>query len=67
MKDLHDLSFVIRIRVEPRESFGEKPIWRGVVIEVTSGERYYFTRLERLVEILRQHLSGLGLMDEEAK
>lgn len=46
---------------------GATPIWRGVVIEVTSGERYYFTQLERLVEILREHLGKLGLADGGSK
>lgn len=63
MKNLRDLSFVIRIRVEPRESGDDTPIWRGVVIEVTSGEQSYFDRLDRLVEILREQLGKMGLVD----
>jgi putative component of toxin-antitoxin plasmid stabilization module len=41
-------AFIIRIWIEPREKKDEKPIWRGVIEHVGSGDRVYFDQLEHI-------------------
>lgn len=54
-------SFIVRIRIEPREVVGAEPIWRGVVEDVATGERRYFQHMSSLVEFLSAYLRRMGI------
>lgn len=56
-----DRTFVIRIRLEPRELTEAPPVWRGELIDVLTNERRCFTRPEELIGDLANRL-GTSLL-----
>lgn len=50
-------TFVIRIWLEPREIEGAKPIWRGIVEHLQSGEHQYFENLDEIPVIFSYFLA----------
>lgn len=51
-----DRTFVIRVRLEPRELSGASPVWRGELIDVLTNERRSYTRAEDLIDDLAGRL-----------
>jgi hypothetical protein len=41
-------TFIARFWLEPRELKGKKPIWRGMIEHVASGQRKYLEDLEEI-------------------
>ena len=59
------LAFIVRIWVEPREIKDAKPIWRGVIEHVGSGEQVYFDQLEQIAIQVMPHIEAMGLKVEK--
>lgn len=57
-------SFVIRIWRERRESKGVKPLWRGVIEHVPSGEQYPVKELDEIIVFIAVYLEEMGVKFE---
>lgn len=49
-------SFFLRIWIEYSENIESAPIWRGCIQVVDTKEKEYFSKLDRIEEILRSFL-----------
>ena len=58
-------TFIARFWLEPREIKGAKPIWRGVVEHVASGQRRYLENLDEIKEFVTAHLQNTGIWSHE--
>jgi hypothetical protein len=58
-------TFIARFWLEPREIKGAKPIWRGVVEHVASGQRRYLEDLDEVKAFIAVHLKGTGVWPHE--
>jgi hypothetical protein len=47
-------SFIVRLWAESREIADERPVWRGLVQHVLSGEQTYFQTFEEMVSFMKQ-------------
>ena len=59
--DFRTESFIVK--VEKLETAGEAaaPMWRGMIIHVGSGRRFYFDNLGDIEVLMRPHLKRLGI------
>jgi hypothetical protein len=57
----HTRSFIVRCRAEGSPPEEERERWLCQVIEVPSGEKRYFSDLDRLVDFLAPHLREAGV------
>ena len=58
-------SFIARFWLEPREIKDAKPIWRGVVEHVASGQRRYLEDLDEIKAFITVHLQDTGIWPHE--
>jgi hypothetical protein len=58
-------SFIARFWLEPREIKDAKPIWRGVVEHVASGQRRYLEDLDEVKAFITVHLQDTGIWPHE--
>jgi hypothetical protein len=60
MSNIQDNShtFIARFWLEPREIKNAKPIWRGVVEHVASGQRRYLRDLDEVKAFVASYLQG---------
>lgn len=49
-------SFIVRFWLEPRELDNARPIWRGVVEHVATGEKLYLKNLEEVKQFIVSYL-----------
>ena len=54
-------SFIVRFWLESREIDDAKPLWRGMIEHVTSGERLYLTDLEEITEFIESFFNQVGV------
>ncbi len=54
-------TFIARFWLEPREIKDAKPIWRGVVEHVASGQRRYLEDLDEIKGFIDNHLQETAL------
>ena len=54
-------TFIARFWLEPREIKDARPIWRGVVEHVASGQRRYLEDLDEIKEFIAVHLQNMGI------
>jgi hypothetical protein len=52
----HSHAFIVRFWLEPREFENAKPIWRGVVEHVDTGEKLYLKNLEEVKKFMVSYL-----------
>ena len=67
MNETQDTShtFIARFWLEPREIKDAKPIWRGVVEHVASGQRRYLEDLDEVKAFIIVHLEDTGSWPHE--
>ena len=58
-------SFIARFWIEPREIKDAKPIWRGVVEHVASGQRRYLENLDEIKAFIAVHLQDAAIWPHE--
>ena len=58
-------TFIARFWLEPREIKDAKPIWRGVVEHVASGQRRYLEDLDEVKAFITAHLQNTGIWPHE--
>jgi len=58
-------TFIARFWLEPREIKDAKPIWRGVVEHVASGQRLYLEDLDEIKTFIDNHLQETGICPQE--
>ena len=54
-------AFVVRIWIEHQQTTNAKPVWRGVIERVDSGERVYFDQLDKISGYFAHYLDELGI------
>lgn len=54
-------AFVVRIWIEHQQRKNAKPVWRGVIERVDSGERVYFDQLDKISTYFAHYLDELGV------
>lgn len=54
-------TFIARFWLELREIKGAKPIWRGVVEHISSGQRRYLKDLDEIKEFITVHMKDTGI------
>ncbi len=66
MKSIEDdaHSFIVRVRLEPRELEGAVSEWRGMIEHVASGERLFINDVIRIVEFITPYLEQMGVKIE---
>ncbi len=61
-------AFVVRIWIEHQQMKNAKPVWRGVIERVDSGDRVYFDQLDKISAYFANYLDELGVeIDHLAK
>jgi len=61
-------AFVVRIWIEHQQMKNAKPVWRGVIERVDSGDRIYFDQLDKISAYFANYLDELGVqIDHLAK
>jgi hypothetical protein len=61
-------AFVVRIWIEHQQRKNAKPVWRGVIERVDSGDRVYFDQLDKIGAYFAKYLDELGIqLDNPAK
>ena len=61
-------AFVVRIWIEHQQMKNAKPVWRGVIERVDSGDRIYFDQLDKISAYFANYLYELGVqIDHLAK
>ena len=58
-------AFIARFWLEHREIKDAKPIWRGVVEHVASGQRRYLEDLDEVKAFITAHLQNTGIWPHE--
>lgn len=58
-------AFVVRIWIEPQQMRDAKPIWRGVIERVDSGDRVYFDQLDKMSTYFANFLAELGIKQDK--
>ena len=63
MKSIEDdaHSFIVRVRLEPRELEGAVSEWRGMIEHVESGERRYLKDLDEITSFIAGYLRKMGV------
>ena len=57
-------AFVVRIWIEHQQRKNAKPVWRGVIERVDSGERVYFDQLDKISTYFARYLDELGVQPD---
>jgi hypothetical protein len=67
MSSIQDNShtFIARFWLESREIKNAKPIWRGVIEHVASGQRRYLQDLDEVKAFVASYLQGKGIMPQK--
>ena len=58
-------TFIARFWLESREIKDAKPIWRGVIEHVASGQRRYLQDLDEVKAFVTSYLQGKGIMPQK--
>ena len=58
-------TFILRFWLEKREIKNAKPIWRGVVEHVASGQCLYIQDLDEIKAFVASHLQEKGIWQKE--
>ena len=60
-------AFIVRIWIEPRETKGAEPIWRGVILHVDNKKPedenpVYFDHLDKMHTYFAKYLEKIGII-----
>lgn len=53
--------FIVRVWREAREIEGAKPLWRGMIELIPTGERQYLTTLDEITAYIARRLAEMGI------
>ena len=56
----HSHAFIIRFWLEPREKQGERPLWRGMIEDVSSGRQLPLKDLDMITAFIESCVPGIN-------